>query len=177
VEGFGVDLVSVCGEALTLLLPKHIHSEDVAERLAAIFCLLRATGEPTVLHLLETILRYLGAAAHTVTAEAFGKAVSFTFPETGEKYMDRLTEELTHHLLEQRVAKQRDYWTNVGKMEGMASFTIRLLLRRFQRLDRALENRVRQLSQEELEAPGVSLLEIPNEAGLAEWLDRRGKSH
>jgi hypothetical protein len=91
--------------------------------------------------------------------------------------MDRLTEELTHHLLEQRVAEQRDYWTNVGKMEGMASFTIRLLLRRFQGLDRALENRVRQLTQEELEELGDDLLEIPNEEGLTEWLDRRRKSH
>jgi flagellar biosynthesis/type III secretory pathway protein FliH len=64
-----------------------------------------------------------------------------------------------------------------GKIEGMASLTIRLLLRRFQRLDRALENHVRQLSQEELEALGDDLFDIPNEASLAEWLDRRRKSH
>jgi hypothetical protein len=64
-----------------------------------------------------------------------------------------------------------------GKMEGMASFTIRLLLRRFQRLDRALENRVRQLTQEELEALGDDLFDISDETGLAEWMDRRRKSH
>jgi hypothetical protein len=59
----------------------------------------------------------------------------------------------------------------------MTSFTIRLLLRKFQSLDSELENRVRELSREELEALGDELLDIPSEAALTEWLDRRTKTH
>jgi flagellar biosynthesis/type III secretory pathway protein FliH len=64
-----------------------------------------------------------------------------------------------------------------GMKEGMASFTIRLLIRKFQSLGAELENRVRQLSREELEALGDDLLDIPSEAALTEWLDSRTKSH
>jgi flagellar biosynthesis/type III secretory pathway protein FliH len=64
-----------------------------------------------------------------------------------------------------------------GIKEGMTSFTIRLLLRKFQSLDSELENRVRRLSREELEALGDDLLDIPNEEALTEWLDRRTKTH
>jgi predicted transposase/invertase (TIGR01784 family) len=162
---------------VALLLLKNIRSETLAERLMDVFGLLRAMTEQTALEFLETILRYLGAASETLTMEDCRKALEATFPETGEMYMDRWTEQL--------VAEHRQEWMKEGIREGMregikegaVSLTIRLLIRKFGPLDSALEERVRQLSFEELERLGEELLDFQDESALAQWLERFGKSH
>jgi hypothetical protein len=166
---------------LALLLLKHVRDGDLGVRLPSIFRLLLGLNEQTALQFLETILRYLGAFAHTVTGDVFRRAIECTFTETGGINMDRLTEELIagrkEELLRQGLEAGMQKGRMEGRMEERTSFTIRLLLRKFRSLDTDLEDRVRRLSQEELEALGDDLLDIPNEAALTEWLDRRSKSH
>ncbi len=169
---------------VALLLLKHIHSEDLVERLRDVFGLVRTMNEQTALEFLETILRYLGAAAETVTIDDCRRALVAAFPETGELHMDRWTEQL--------VEQHRQDWMNEGLREGLkegmregvregiregtASLTIRLLVRKLGSLDTALKDRVRQLPLEKLERLGEELFDFTSESGLAEWLDRAEKA-
>ncbi|MEW6349374.1 MAG: DUF4351 domain-containing protein [Thermodesulfobacteriota bacterium] len=138
---------------------KHIHREDLPARLKDVFGLLQPMNEQTALEFLEAILRYLGAVAPTVTMDHCRKALVAAFPETGEMYTDRWTEQL--------VAAHRQEWLNEGLKEGIregvregtASLTIRLLVRKFGCLDPGLEERVRQLPLDELERLGEELLD------------------
>ncbi|MEW6350771.1 MAG: Rpn family recombination-promoting nuclease/putative transposase [Thermodesulfobacteriota bacterium] len=168
-----------------VLLLKHIHSGDLAERLRDIFGLLRAMNEQNALEFLRTVLRYLGAATKSVTVEDYRRAVKAAFADKGDMFMDRLSAEL--------VEEQRKYWTSramaegiergiekgieKGMKEGAASVTVRLLSRKFGSLDAALEERVRELSLQELEQLGEELLDFPDESALRKWLNRVRKAH
>jgi predicted transposase/invertase (TIGR01784 family) len=169
-----IKLGAMTGVALFLL--KHIHSRNLSRRLKEVFGMLRAMNELSALEFLETVLRYLGAAAETVTMDDCRKAIEATFPETGETFMNRWTEQL--------VEEHRSEWLKQGIEEGMkegmkegrkdASFslTIRLLIRKFGRLDKAMEERIRNLPLEQLERLGEDLLDFPDASALTEWLDR-----
>ncbi len=169
---------------VALLLLKHIYSRDLPQRLKDIFGLLRAMSDQTALEFVETVLRYLGAASATVTMDDCREAVQDTFPETGEMLMDRWTEQLVEeHKLEwlaQGMAQGLKQGLKQGMKEGMkegmkdatSSLTIRLLRRKFGRLDTALEERIRHLTLEQLERLGEDLLDFQDESALTEWLDR-----
>jgi hypothetical protein len=60
-----------------------------------------------------------------------------------------------------------------GKRAGIVSFTIRLLIRKFGDLDASLEDRVRQLSREDLEILADDIFDQPDADALVQWLDRR----
>jgi hypothetical protein len=197
---------------VALLLLKHIHSEDLVERLRDVFGLLRAMTEQTALEFLETILRYLGAATQSVTAEDCRRAVEAALPEKGDKYMDRILDELVaerrqeliQHAMKEGIREGMQQGIREGVQQGIREgmqqgiregvqqgiregmqqgiregaffLTMRLLTRKFGDLDTALEERVRQLSLEELGRLGEELLDFPNESALIEWLDRIEKS-
>jgi len=157
---------------VALLLLKHIHSKDLAQRLKDIFGLLRAMKEQTALEFLETVMRYLGAAAGTVTMEDCRKAVEATFPETGERFMERWIDEIA--------AERHQDWLRegieAGRKEATLSLTIRQLTRKFGSLDTALEERIDHLTLEQLETLGEDLLDFRDASALTEWLDRTEKS-
>ncbi|MEW6349229.1 MAG: Rpn family recombination-promoting nuclease/putative transposase [Thermodesulfobacteriota bacterium] len=170
---------------VALLLMKHVHSPDLRERLTDLLRLLTAIDVRTALGFLETVLRYLSAAAEHVTVDDCRQAVEAAFHETGETFMDRWTEQL--------VAEHKDEWfregaavglkqgiregRQEGRQEQAASLAVRLLKRKFGSLDPAAEARIQHLSLEELERLGEELLDLPSEAALREWLDRVGTSH
>ncbi|MEW6350755.1 MAG: Rpn family recombination-promoting nuclease/putative transposase [Thermodesulfobacteriota bacterium] len=182
-----VDLSTFTDEELTvdalttlgLLLLKHIHRDDLVERLGNMFRLFRPMDRQTALEFLETVLRYLGAATDRVTAEDCREALQGPLTDRGELRMDEYR--LIDGLIADHLARNRPKWMREameegleeGRKEGTASITIRLLSRKFGCLDNALEERVRQLPLEELELLGDALLDLPSESALAEWLDRR----
>ncbi|MEW6352276.1 MAG: Rpn family recombination-promoting nuclease/putative transposase [Thermodesulfobacteriota bacterium] len=153
-------------------LLKHIHSEDLADRLAELLGLLRTMHEETALEFLETVLRYLGSAAQAVTVDDCRKALGAAFPETGETYMtgwiDQIVEERRHDWFEEGVKEG----VKEGIRKGAASLAVRMLVRKFGSLDADLEKRVRQLSPEQLERLGEDLFDLSDQTALADWLDR-----
>jgi predicted transposase/invertase (TIGR01784 family) len=153
---------------VALLLLKHIHGQDLAHRLKDILGLLRAMEVQTALEFLETVMRYLGAAAGTVTMEDCRKAIEATFHETGDIFMERWIDEIA--------AERHQQWKAEGLKEGLKegaiAVTLRLLTRKIGDLGAGTEDRVRQLSFEQLERLGEDLLDIPDESALTEWLDR-----
>jgi hypothetical protein len=145
--------------------------------------------EQSALEFLETVLRYVGAsAAHTVTMEDCRKAVKAAFPEIGERFMDRWTEQLVaehHHEwklegikegLKEGLREGREEGRKEGRKDAAASLTIRQLTRKLGELDAGLRERVRQLSFEQLERLGEDLLDFQEVSALTEWLDRMEKS-
>ncbi len=162
---------------VAVLLLKHIHRDDLVERLTDVLGLLRAMNEQTALEFLETILRYLGAATERVSVEDCRKAVQAAITDTGDLYMDRLLDQM----VAEHLAKHRPKWVEEAMQEGMkegtASLTVRLLTRKFGCLDTALEDRVRQLPIEELERLGDELLDLPSASALTQWLDSSAMKH
>ncbi|MEW6347998.1 MAG: Rpn family recombination-promoting nuclease/putative transposase [Thermodesulfobacteriota bacterium] len=185
--------------ALAALLLKHIHSDDLAERLVDIFRLLLQMDRQTALESLESVLRYLGAATDRVTREDCREAMREALTETGELHMDEYR--LIDGLIEDHLERNRPKWMleameegraeameegraeameegrAEGKKEGMATLTIRQLTRKFGGLDHVLEERVRQLPLDELVLLGEELLDLPDEPALIEWLDKRRTAH
>jgi hypothetical protein len=153
---------------VALLLFKHIYSEDLAERLSDIFGLLPAMAEQSALKFLQTAMRYLSTAAEQLTVEDCRKAVEAAFPKTGEKFMERWIDEIA--------AQRHEQWLAEGVAKGAAAITLRLLTRKLGDLDAEVEERVRQLSFEELERLGEDLLDFRDGLSLTEWLDRVEKS-
>lgn len=86
--------------------------------------------------------------------------------------MERWIEEIT--------AERHQEWLRkgieAGRKEATVSLTIRLLTRKFGRLDTALEERVEILTLEQLETLGEDLLDFRAPSALTEWLDRTEKS-
>jgi hypothetical protein len=174
---------------LGLLLMKHVRSPDLVGKLTFLTGLLRGVNQQTALEFLETVLRYLSEGAPTLKGADFRKAISAALPEPGDVNMNRLLEEIADDLVAERkgvwihearmagIAEGKRAGIAEGKRAGIVSFTIRLLIRKFGDLDASLEDRVRQLSQEELEKLGDDLLDMPNEAAIGEWLDRTQRSH
>ncbi len=110
-----------------LLLLKHIHNKDLARRLKDILGLLRAMQEQSALEFLETVMRYVGTAAGTVTLEDCRIAIEAAFPARGGLFMERWIEEIT--------AERHQEWLRegieAGGKEATLSLTIRLLTRKF----------------------------------------------
>ncbi len=174
---------------LGLLLLKHIRRDDLVERLGDMFRLFRPMNRQTALEVLESVLRYLGAAAERVTVEDCREALEGALTNIGDVHMDRLIDGLVaDHLakhrpkwmreaMEEGIQEGREVGREEGRKEGTASVTVRLLSRKFGSLDHAVEERVRQLPLEQLELLGDELLDLPSESALTEWLDRRGAAH
>ncbi len=185
-----IKLGAVTTVALRLL--KNIHNADLAEQLQDLFELLRAMSEQTALEFLETVLRYLGAAAETVTMEDCRKAVKAIFPERGEILMERWIEEIAAERHQQWMTEGLKKGLKEGLIEGLkegrqegrqegmrdalASLSIRQLRRKFGSLAVSMEERIRFLPQEELERLGEDLLDFLDESALSEWLEKTEKS-
>ncbi|MDQ7785776.1 MAG: Rpn family recombination-promoting nuclease/putative transposase [Desulfomonilaceae bacterium] len=169
---------------VALLLLKHVHSEDLAERLVDILGLLPALTDQSSLKFLETVMRYLGTAAETVTMEDCRKAVKATFPGTGEIFMERWIEEIAAERHQEWMAEGLskglkeglEKGLEKGLTQGAAAVTIRLLSRKLGDLDTTVRERIRHLSFEELERLGEDLLDFRDKSALTEWLDRVEKS-
>ncbi len=155
---------------VALLLLKHVRSQDLPQRLRGIFGLLRAMNEQTALEFLETVLRYLGAAAETVTMKDCLEAVQATFTETGEIFMERWIEEIAAERHQEWRAEGLREGVREGLKDGAAAVTIRQLTRKLGDLDAEVEERVRQLSFEDLERLGEDLLDFRKSTDLTEWL-------
>lgn len=89
---------------VTLLVLKYVFSEEMADRLSDIMTLLSAlTDRETALEYLETLLRYLSAAAGTITEQDVREAVTTAFSETGGATMTTIAEK----------------WVEQGRQEGL----------------------------------------------------------
>lgn len=153
---------------VALLLMKNLLGPGLSNRLSGYFELIRNMSEQTALEFLETVLRYLGAAKESVTEKDMSRALEDALGEKGGVYMESLLDKWMNEGVEQGLQQGLQQ----GKLAGVASLTIRLLTRRFGRLDESTQERVRLLSLEHLEQLGEDLLEFPNENSLTEWLDR-----
>jgi len=155
--------------AVALLLMKNIFSPDLSKRLAGYFELVRNVSDQSALEFLESVFRYLGVAKERVKLADAGQALKQALGKKGETFM--------YGLLEKWVNEGVEKGKLLGMQAGVASLTIRLLTRRFGKLDDAVEERIRLLPLDKMEKFGEDLLDIPDKGALTEWLDRSESTH
>jgi predicted transposase/invertase (TIGR01784 family) len=117
---------------VALLVMKHIADPRLAEQLPEIFGLLRTLAEkPTALGYLETLLRYLAAAATRLTEPDIQQALAEILPTLEEKLMPTIAETwLERGRAEGRVEGRVEGRTE-GRLEAERYILIHLLEKRF----------------------------------------------
>ncbi len=162
--------------ALALLLMKNFFRPDLSKRLKGYFELIENMTEQKALQFVEAAFRYLGAARERVKPEEVGEALKEALGEKGEIYMESLLDKWMNEGIEKGLQKglQQGLEQGVqqGRQAGVASLTIRQLTHRFGEFDDATQERIRQLSLEDLERLGEDLLDFPDKSAIHEWLER-----
>ena len=148
---------------VALLLMKHISAPRLAERLPEVFGLLRELGDRrTVLRALETLLRYLAAAAETVSEEDLRRALAAALPEPEETLMATLAQQWLEQGQAQGRKEGRQEGRQEGRKEGRAEGEYRLLTKqlenRFRALPKPINERLKAARAEQLEQWAVRLL-------------------
>lgn len=140
---------------VALLLLKHIADPTLAEQLPAIFDLCRELGSKrTALGYLETLLRYLSAAAKTVSIHDIRRAIATTLPKLEERLMTTIAEA----------------WIEEGRTEGLAKGVVlgerQMLLsqleQRFGTVPASYQKRLKQADSDMLLEWGRRLLSAPS---------------
>ncbi|MFH0823540.1 MAG: DUF4351 domain-containing protein, partial [Pseudomonadota bacterium] len=114
----------------------------------------------TALRFLRTVMVYLSIAAKHLTLDDYRKAITAAFPEKGETVMEGFVDQIGEEGLVR------------GGSQATASLALRLLSRKFRRIDEVTEERIGQLSKENLERLSEDLLDFSDYSDLLEWLDR-----
>ncbi|MFH1112733.1 MAG: Rpn family recombination-promoting nuclease/putative transposase [Pseudomonadota bacterium] len=165
---------------LGLLLMKNFFRPDLSKRLRGYFELVGNMSRQSALEFLESAFRYLGAARERVKPEEVGRALEEALGEKGEIYMESLLDKWMNEGIEkglqqgvqQGLQQGLQQGEQQGRQAGTASLTIRQLTRRFGELDESTQERIRQLSLEEVEALGEELLDFKDKSALHRWLER-----
>jgi len=106
---------------VALLVMKHIADPRLAEQLPEIFGLLRTLAEkPTALGYLETLLRYLAAAATRLTEPDIQQALAEILPALEEKLMPTIAETWLERGRTEGRAEGRVEGRTEGRVEGRA---------------------------------------------------------
>ena len=137
-----LDAAEIQGHALlrvALLMMKYIGDPQLAARLPEIFGLLAVFGEQrTVLGYLETLLRYLAAAAVTVSEADVHHALVEVLPTLEERIMPTMVETW----LEQGRTEGRAEGRTEGIQTGEKRMLLRLLERRFGKVPQTYQTRI-----------------------------------
>ena len=134
-----------------LLLMKHISDPRLGERLPEVFGLLRELGDQrTVLSALETLLRYLAAAAETVSEEDLHRALGAALSEPEDTLMATLAQ--------QWLEQGREQGQEEGRLEGEYRLLTKQLENRFGTLPKPIDERLKAARAEQLEQWAVRLL-------------------
>ncbi|MFH1117400.1 MAG: DUF4351 domain-containing protein, partial [Pseudomonadota bacterium] len=116
--------------------------------------------------------------------EEVGQALEEALGEKGEMYMESLLDKWMNEGIEKGLQQGLQQGVQQGLQQGLqegvqqgrhagtASLTIRQLTRRFGELDESTQERIRQLSLEEVEALGEELLDFKDKSALHRWLER-----
>jgi predicted transposase/invertase (TIGR01784 family) len=122
-----------------LLLMKHIRDPDLPARLPELVALWHdILNQPSGLQALTVLLRYLSAAAPTVTQRDLRRAITAALPQQEEMLMSTIAEEW----VKQGEARGRAEGEARGQVKGQAAFLTRLLERRFGILPEAYRSRI-----------------------------------
>ena len=140
--------VAALQAALSLL--KNIFRDDLPERLAGIFRLLRQMPEQSALEFLGTALRYISAANGKVNARNLRQALTEAFPSEEGGVMATLAAQWVQEGIQQGIQQ--------GMQKGLAAQMLRHLQRRFGILDANLSQRVNALPVNGLERLGDAYL-------------------
>ncbi|MFH0825479.1 MAG: DUF4351 domain-containing protein [Pseudomonadota bacterium] len=89
-----------------------------------------------------------------------------------EGLVDQIREEGRLKGIEEGMLKGIQEGIERGRSQVVASLALRLLSRKFRRIDESTESRIRQLSVEDLERLSEDLLDFSDYSDLLEWLDR-----
>ncbi len=153
---------------LALLLMKNFFRPDLSKQLKDYFEMIDNLEQQSALKFLEAAFRYLGAAGGRVTDKDLTQALEEALGERGESYMESILD----RWMNEGIEKGLQQGMQQGMLREAASLTIRLLTRRFGKLDEATEERIRRLPLEEVERLGEELLDFPDKSALKDWLDR-----
>ncbi len=138
----GLDAAEIQGNALlrvALLTMKYIGDPQLAARLPEIFGLLSVFGEQrTVLGYLETLLRYLAAAAVTVSEADVRRALVEVLPILEERIMPTMVETW----LERGRTEGHTEGLAKGIQTGEKRMLLRLLERRFGKVPKTYQTRI-----------------------------------
>lgn len=111
---------------VVLLAMKHIWDKDLTEKLPGIFSLLHELlakdfeGKASALQYVETLLRYICAAADNITEDRFEEVIKATFPEDSEVWsMATLAEKWFNDGIEKGIERGKEEGIVLGIREGL----------------------------------------------------------
>ncbi|MBI3654701.1 MAG: Rpn family recombination-promoting nuclease/putative transposase [Acidobacteria bacterium] len=149
-----------------LLLLKYIFRAELAAKLTPIFEIYRPLWQGNRWEFLFTALKYLATGARKLKRESLQETLTTVFPEKeGEVAMSTLAETWMKEGLQEGLQQGLQQ----GRQQEAATFTLRLLRKRFQ-LDAKTEAQIRTLGVEQLEELGVASLDFTKPKEVLAWL-------
>ena len=158
-----------------MLLMKNVFSKELKAKLGEILGLLRHQGSAESL---KTVVKYLMESSDRITREDLQKAVKPLFESKKGEVMPTIAETLRKEGMQVGLQQGRlegrqegkQEGKQEGRQEGTAALTLRLLQKRFGKLDKRTQGRIQGLAFEQLEELGEALLDFQSPEELTKWL-------
>ncbi|MEK7830815.1 MAG: Rpn family recombination-promoting nuclease/putative transposase, partial [Acidobacteriota bacterium] len=149
-----------------LSLMRYIFSDDLGQRLPAIFRNLRDMRWADVLEYLQTLLAYLSKAGRKVKKEEVDDAMLELLPkeEIGTEAP------FAQSWIQEGMEKGMEKGVQLGQHLGMASLSLRLVQRRFGQVDEMVSTQIRALPNPMLEEFGEALFDFASPEEMRRWL-------
>ncbi|MBC7796249.1 MAG: Rpn family recombination-promoting nuclease/putative transposase [Pyrinomonadaceae bacterium] len=159
-----------------LYLLQNIRADDFPEKFHEFIILIAEMPRQGVLEFLEKVLRYVSAAKAKITVKEIRKEFNQTFPEDeGELYKMYFYEEFELAMEKGRqLGLQQAVQQNAEKTktEVAATFSMRLLRKKFGVDLSFADSQIRSLPLEKIEELGEDLLDFDKVDDLTAWLER-----
>lgn len=134
-----------------MLLMKNIFKKDLKKKLAEIIRLMKAEGN---VENLKTVIKYLTETTARLSAKDLQEAVRPLFESKEGEIMPTIAET----------------WKREGIQQGTAALTLRMLQKRFGKIDESTQKQINVLTFEQLGQLGEALLDFKSPKDLASWL-------
>lgn len=161
-----------------LSLMRYIFSDDLGQRLPAIFRNLREMKWADVLEYLQTLLAYLSKAGRKVRKEEVDDAMLELLPKEeigteapfAQSWIQEGMEKGRKKGIEEGIEKGREEGVQTGQHLGMASLSLRLVQRRFGQVSETVAEQIRALPNSLLEEFGEALFDFASPEEMRQWL-------
>ncbi len=153
-----------------LSLMRYIFSDDLGQRLPAIFRNLREMKWADVLEYLQTLLAYLARAGKKIRKEEVEEAMLELIPKEELGTEAPFAQSWIQEGIEKGIEKGREEGLQIGQHLGMTALSLRLVRHRFGQVEEALQARIRELPNALLEQFGEAVLDFASPADMHRWL-------
>ncbi len=150
-----------------MLLMKNIFSKELKQKVGAIIGLLKEQGSAENL---KTVIKYLAETTARLSEKDLQKAVRPLFEGREGEIMPTIAETWKREGIQIGLQQGRQEGRQQGRQEGTAALTLRMLKKRFGKIDKRIHTRINTLTFEQLEQLGEALLDFKSPDDLSNWL-------